>query len=76
MDVPMSSEEQKVTLVVEGDDLSALELWHGREERLKHAADGVAQAGHKAVENEFGEMGSGAGVSLANRRVNKRKEGV
>lgn len=51
-------------MVVKGDDLSALKLRHGWEERLEHPADGVSKAGDEAVENEFGEVSGGAGVSL------------
>ena len=46
------------------DDLPALELGHGREECLEEAADGVAEAGDEAVEDELWEVVCRAGVSL------------
>ena len=45
----MSSEEQKVSLVVQGDHLSALELGHRGKEGLEESSDGVTEAGNESV---------------------------
>ena len=50
---PVAAEEKEVALVVEGDDLPALELGHGREERLEEAADGVPKPGDEPIEDEL-----------------------
>lgn len=61
---PMPPEEQEVTLVVQGDDLPALEFGEGREERLEHTPDGVPKTRDKVVQDKFGIVGRGAGVAL------------
>ena len=60
----MSPEEEEVSLVVQCNDLPALELRHGREESLEETADGVAKAGDEAVQDELGVVGCGACMSL------------
>lgn len=60
----MPSEEQKVPLIMQRHDLSALELWKSREESLEHSSDGVAETGDEVVEDEFGIVCCGAGVAL------------
>ena len=39
--VPVSPEKEEISLIVESDDLTPLELWHGREKRLKHPTNRV-----------------------------------
>lgn len=41
-DIPMPPKEQKVTLIMEGHNLSAFELGQRREVGLEHSADHVA----------------------------------
>ncbi len=60
----MSSEEEEVPLVVECHYLAALELRHGRKERLEEAADGMAKTGDESVQDEFREVGRGACMTL------------
>lgn len=64
----MATEEQKVALIVQSHDLSSLELGHGWEECLEHAADGMTQTGDKVVKNELWIVIGGVCMSLEKRR--------
>lgn len=50
----MSPEEQEVTLVVQGGNLTTAELGHWGEELCPHATDGVTEQCGEAVEDELG----------------------
>ena len=60
----MPAEEEEVALVVEGDDLAALEFGEWGEAGLEHAADAETEAGDEAVQDELGVVGCGACMSL------------
>lgn len=59
-DVPMTTEEDEIALVVKSDDLAAVELRDRREERNEHAADSVTEASGEVVEDEFRGVARGA----------------
>lgn len=59
----MSPEEQEISLVMQRDHLSPLELRHWREKSLEHPSNGVTQSSDKVVEHEFGIVRTGAGMS-------------
>lgn len=61
----MSSEEEKVSLIVERDDLATFELREGREERAEKTTDGETKTGLEVVEDEFGGVGGWTSVALA-----------
>jgi hypothetical protein len=65
--LPMPSEEQKVTLVVQGDDLPTLEFRQRREKSLEHAPDGVSETRDKVVEYKLRVMGCCSRVALLPR---------
>lgn len=67
--VPVTSEEEEVPLIMQGDDLSAFEFGHGREEGLEHSADHVSESSHEPVEDEFGVVRAGSSVSLKAKDV-------
>ena len=52
-DVAVLSEEDEVSLVVDGDDASTVEVWTVREERADESADGVSESGVEVVEDEL-----------------------
>ena len=54
--VPVVSEEDIITLVVEGHCPSTLEFWLVMEKSTKHSAYGVTQTSCKVVQNNFGTM--------------------
>lgn len=54
----MASEEEEVTLVVQGHNLAASELRLRREERAEHSADRISEESGKAVENQLRYDGS------------------
>ena len=56
--------KQKITLIMKGHHLAATKLGCVREEGAKEAADAVAQASVKIVEDEFGNMGCGLAMVL------------
>jgi hypothetical protein len=60
----MTAEEEEVSLVVEGDDLSSTELGKRREELTEHASNSVTEQRREAVEDELGRVGSGASMFL------------
>lgn len=62
--LPVSPEEQEVTLVVQCHDLATTELGEGREEVAKHAADSATEQRREAVKDELGRVGSRARMSL------------
>jgi hypothetical protein len=39
---PVSSQKQEVALIMQGNDLPALEFGHGRKQSLEHPTNGVA----------------------------------
>ena len=47
----MSAEEQEISLVMQGDDLPPLELWHGREQCLEEASNGVPEPRDEAIQD-------------------------
>lgn len=50
----MSSEKDKVTLVVQRRHLSSLELGNMREECREHASDGMTQTSVEVVQDQLG----------------------
>jgi hypothetical protein len=60
----MSAKEQKIALIVKRYNLPSLKLWHGREKRLEHASNRMAQTGDKIIQNEFRIMGCSTSVAL------------
>jgi hypothetical protein len=62
-DEPMSSEEQEISLIVQRDDLSALELRQRWEERPEEFSDRETQSGLEVVEDEFGRVRGRPGVA-------------
>lgn len=52
----MVSEEDEVSLIVEGHDPSTLKVWVMWEEGSKHSAHGVPQAGVKVVQDNLGHV--------------------
>jgi hypothetical protein len=50
----MSTEEQEISLVVQSDHLTSLELRHGREEGTEESPGLDSQQGGEVVEDEFG----------------------
>lgn len=64
--LPMSSEEKKISLVVQCHYLPSLKLWHGREERLKEATNSMSEACDKAVQHKFGVMTCRSCMTLSN----------
>lgn len=52
----MVSEEDEVSLIVEGHDPSTLKVWVMWEESSKHSAHGVPQAGVKVVQDNLGHV--------------------
>ena len=57
---------------MERNHLSALELRHRGEHRLKHPPDGVPQPRDEVVQHEFGEVSCGPGVTLRFNGVSNR----
>lgn len=53
---PVEPEKNEVSLVVEGDHLSAQKLWVLGEEGGKESSDAVAQTSGEVVQNHFGIM--------------------
>jgi hypothetical protein len=47
----MSTKEKEVALIMQRDDLTALKLWHGREESLEHPSNGMAKSRHEVIQN-------------------------
>jgi len=62
-DISVSSEEDVIALVVEGDDLTALDLRPGREEGFEEMRGYDTQGCAEAVEDEFWEMAGGVAVA-------------
>jgi hypothetical protein len=60
----MPPKENKVALIMQSDDLSALELRQWRKSGLEHPPDSVTKSSHEAVEDKFGMVGSCTSVSL------------
>jgi len=60
----MAPEEQEIALVVQRDDLPALELGQRWEEVLEHLANGVTKRGDEAVEDELWVVRRGASMVL------------
>ena len=52
----MSPEEQKISLIVYGDNLAALKLRKWWKSCLKHSSDGMTQASSKTIQNKFRVM--------------------
>jgi hypothetical protein len=50
----MSTEEEEITLVVEGNYLTTFELWEWGEEGAEYSADGVTEESGKVVQDELG----------------------
>lgn len=50
----MTTEEEEVALVMQGDDLATAELRERGEEGSEHATDSVTQQRCEAVQDEFG----------------------
>jgi hypothetical protein len=63
----MPSEKQKVTLIVQRDNLSSLEFRQRWEKRLEHAPDGVSETRDKVVEYKLWVMGRCSRVTLFSR---------
>lgn len=64
----MPPEKQKVTLIMQCDDLTALELWHRGEKGLKHTPDRMSEASDEVVENQFRVVWRGPRVPLKSQR--------
>ena len=62
--VPVPPHEYKVTLVMEGDDVPANELWLVREEGPKQSPNAVPKARVKIVQNNLGDVPSGCSGAL------------
>ena len=62
--LPMSSEEEKVALVVQRHHLPPLELGHLGEEGLEQPSDGVPEARDEPVQHKLGEVVRGPRMSL------------
>ena len=60
----MMSEEDEVSLVVEGNHTSSLELRVVGKQRSKHPTHGVTQPGGEVVQYHFGKVGGGSPVTL------------
>ena len=52
----MSPEEEEVALIVQRDNLTALEFGHRREQSLEKAANGMAETSDKTIEDELWVM--------------------
>lgn len=60
----MPSEENEIPLVMESNNLATLELWHRREECLKHPTNRVAQTRSEIVENKLRKMFGRSSMAL------------
>ena len=60
----MPPEEQEISLVVQGDDLSTFELGERREEGTEESSDRETEPGLEVVEDEFGRVRSRTSVAL------------
>lgn len=74
VDAPMPSEEQKVSLIVQRDNLPSLKLRHWRKSCLEHAANSVPKTGYKVVQNEFWIVRCSARMSLMTRISRAQKK--
>lgn len=66
----MTAYKDKITLVVERNDLSALEFRNMREECLKHATHSMTQSGIEVVEDDFRVVGCDNTMALWEARKN------
>lgn len=60
----MPSKKQKVSLIVQCDNLPSLKFGHGRERGLEHAANGMPKTGYKIIQNQFWMVGCRTSMSL------------
>ena len=60
----MSPEEQEISLVMQRDNLSALELRHRGEHRLKHPPNGMPQPRYEVVQHKFREVSRRTSMTL------------
>lgn len=67
----MKSTEDKVSLIVESNDLPAFKLWVVWEHGADHSSDAVAKSGSKVIENHLGGMWCTPSVVLYSVRRNK-----
>jgi hypothetical protein len=52
--IPMATEEEEVSLIVQRDDLSAAELGLGREQSTKDSSDRVSEQSGEVIQDELG----------------------
>lgn len=74
VNVPMPSEEQKVSLIVQCDNLPSLKLGHWRKSCLEHAANSVPKTSYKVVQNELWIVRCSARMSLMARMSRAQKK--
>lgn len=60
--VSMPAEEDEVSLIVESDNLTPVELRDWREEGNKEASDSVTETSSEIVEDEFGAVSRSSSV--------------
>ena len=72
----MESEEDEVSLVVEGDHLSALKLRVVWEERGKHPPNSVSQSSREVIEDHLWLMGGRSTMTLGGERGRREREKV
>jgi hypothetical protein len=66
----MAPEEQEISLVMQRDHLSALELGHRGEHGLKHPSNSVPQPRYEVVQYKFRKMSRGSSMTLRFNGVN------
>ena len=62
--LPMPSEKQEITLVMQSYHLATLELGERWEQSLKHSSNGMSEASGKVVQDKLGVMWCCSCVSL------------
>lgn len=62
--VTMTTDKDKISLIVKGDNLSTCELWDVWEEGDKETTNSVSQASGEIVKDQLGSVGAGATMVL------------
>lgn len=60
----MATHKNEITLIVESDNLSALEFWYLRQKSLEHTANCMTQSGIEVVQDQFRVVSSDTAMTL------------